>query len=152
MGVYKRCEHRGRERDRCSHPWYGTYKLPGRRRARWRHGCRSREARVLLAENRRRVKLFFSLLDALPSGALDSDVASGTVFVDQFINPAQDPQIVNFGFDTRYANPPPILSLNIETTLVRVRPAASGATVIDGPVAPVDQVKFAAPLWQDAVS
>lgn len=34
MAIYKRCEHRGRECDRCAHPWYGTYKLPGRRRAR----------------------------------------------------------------------------------------------------------------------
>ena len=34
MGIYKRCEHRSRERDRCAHPWYGTYKLGGRRRAR----------------------------------------------------------------------------------------------------------------------
>jgi integrase len=34
MGIYKRCEHRGRERDRCSHPWYGSFKLPGRPRAR----------------------------------------------------------------------------------------------------------------------
>lgn len=34
MGIYKRCEHRGRERDRCSHPWYGAYKLAGRPRAR----------------------------------------------------------------------------------------------------------------------
>lgn len=34
MGIYKRCEHRGRDRDRCAHPWYGTYKFPGRPRAR----------------------------------------------------------------------------------------------------------------------
>jgi integrase len=34
MGIYKRCEHRGRERDRCSHPWYGSFKLPSRPRAR----------------------------------------------------------------------------------------------------------------------
>jgi len=34
MGIYKRCNHGGRERDRCSHPWYGSFKLPGRRRAR----------------------------------------------------------------------------------------------------------------------
>ena len=34
MGIYKRCEHRGRERDRCAHPWYGTYQLRGQRRVR----------------------------------------------------------------------------------------------------------------------
>lgn len=34
MGIYKRCEHRGRDRDRCADPWYGSYKLPGRPRAR----------------------------------------------------------------------------------------------------------------------
>jgi integrase len=34
VAIYKRCEHMGRERDRCAHPWYGNYKLPGRSRAR----------------------------------------------------------------------------------------------------------------------
>ncbi len=43
------------------------------RRARWRHGCRSREVRELLAKNRRQVRFFFALLEALPPGALDSD-------------------------------------------------------------------------------
>ena len=33
MGIYKRCCHRGRERDRCADPWYGSYKLPRRSRA-----------------------------------------------------------------------------------------------------------------------
>src|SRR5258708_26466720 len=34
MATYKRCGHRGRDRDRCAHPWYGSYKLPGEARAR----------------------------------------------------------------------------------------------------------------------
>src|SRR5258708_37460118 len=34
MAIYKRCAHRGRDRDRCPHPWYGSYKLPGEARAR----------------------------------------------------------------------------------------------------------------------
>src|SRR5206468_3034450 len=34
MAIYKRCAHRGRERDRCADPWYGSYKIPGRPRAR----------------------------------------------------------------------------------------------------------------------
>jgi len=34
MGIYKRCNHGRRERDRCSDPWYGNYKQPGRPRAR----------------------------------------------------------------------------------------------------------------------
>jgi len=34
MSIYKRCAHRGRDRDRCPHPWYGGYKLPGEARAR----------------------------------------------------------------------------------------------------------------------
>jgi len=34
MGIYKRCSHGRRERDRCSDPWYASYKLPGRPRAR----------------------------------------------------------------------------------------------------------------------
>lgn len=34
MAIYKRCQHRGRERDRCSHPWYGTYQLRGHPRVR----------------------------------------------------------------------------------------------------------------------
>jgi hypothetical protein len=34
MGIYKRCNHGRRECDRCSDPWYGSYKLPGRPRAR----------------------------------------------------------------------------------------------------------------------
>jgi len=33
MGIYKRCSHRVRERDRCSHPWYASYKLAGCPRA-----------------------------------------------------------------------------------------------------------------------
>lgn len=33
MGIYKRCSHGARERDRCADPWYGSYKLPGRPRA-----------------------------------------------------------------------------------------------------------------------
>jgi len=33
MGIYKRCSHRARERDRCADLWYGSYKLPGRPRA-----------------------------------------------------------------------------------------------------------------------
>jgi len=33
VGIYKRCSHRGRERDRCTDPWYGSYKLPGHPRA-----------------------------------------------------------------------------------------------------------------------
>jgi integrase len=33
MGIYKRCSHRARERDRCADPWYGSYKLPGHPRA-----------------------------------------------------------------------------------------------------------------------
>lgn len=34
MSIYKRCNHSGRQRDRCEHPWYASYKLSGRRRAR----------------------------------------------------------------------------------------------------------------------
>src|SRR5579864_1833362 len=34
MAIYKRCTHRGRERDRCADPWYASYKLPGHPRAR----------------------------------------------------------------------------------------------------------------------
>jgi integrase len=34
MAIYKRCQHRGRERDRCAHPWYGTYQLRGNPRVR----------------------------------------------------------------------------------------------------------------------
>ena len=34
IAIYKRCAHRGRDRDRCPHPWYGSYKLPGEARAR----------------------------------------------------------------------------------------------------------------------
>jgi integrase len=34
MAIYKRCQHRGRERDRCADPWYGTYQLEGHRRVR----------------------------------------------------------------------------------------------------------------------
>jgi hypothetical protein len=26
MGLYKLCEHRGRARDRCPHPWWGGYR------------------------------------------------------------------------------------------------------------------------------
>jgi len=33
MGIYKRCSQRARERDRCADLWYGSYKLPGRPRA-----------------------------------------------------------------------------------------------------------------------
>jgi integrase len=34
MAVYKRCHHRGRDRDRCPHPWYASYKVADRARAR----------------------------------------------------------------------------------------------------------------------
>jgi integrase len=34
MGIYKRCDHGRRERDRCSDPWYANYKLAGRPRVR----------------------------------------------------------------------------------------------------------------------
>jgi integrase len=34
MGIYKRCSHGRRERDRCSDPWYASYKLSGRPRVR----------------------------------------------------------------------------------------------------------------------
>jgi integrase len=34
VGIYKRCQHHGRERDRCADPWYGSYKLANRPRAR----------------------------------------------------------------------------------------------------------------------
>lgn len=32
--IYKRCPHRARERDRCSHEWYGSYSIPNKPRAR----------------------------------------------------------------------------------------------------------------------
>jgi integrase len=34
MGIYKRCSHGRRERDRCSDPWYASFKLAGRPRTR----------------------------------------------------------------------------------------------------------------------
>ncbi len=34
MGIYKRCNHGRRERDRCSDPWYANFKLSGRPRVR----------------------------------------------------------------------------------------------------------------------
>jgi integrase len=34
MAIYKRCRHRGRERDRCPDPWYASFKLPRRSRVR----------------------------------------------------------------------------------------------------------------------
>lgn len=33
MGIYKRCAHVGKERDRCEDPWYGSYLLRGHPRA-----------------------------------------------------------------------------------------------------------------------
>lgn len=32
--IYKRCPHKGRDRDRCPDPWYGTYQLRGQSRVR----------------------------------------------------------------------------------------------------------------------
>jgi hypothetical protein len=26
MGLYKLCEHKGRNRDRCAHPWWGSFR------------------------------------------------------------------------------------------------------------------------------
>ena len=26
MGLYKLCEHKGRNRDRCEHPWWGSFR------------------------------------------------------------------------------------------------------------------------------
>ena len=26
MGLYKLCEHKGRHRDRCDHPWWGSFR------------------------------------------------------------------------------------------------------------------------------
>lgn len=34
MGIYKRCAHKGRERDRCDDPWYASYSIRSRPRAR----------------------------------------------------------------------------------------------------------------------
>jgi hypothetical protein len=34
MAIYKRCQHQGRDRDRCAHQWYGTYQLRGNPRIR----------------------------------------------------------------------------------------------------------------------
>jgi integrase len=34
MGIYKRCPHKGRDRDRCDDPWYASYVLRDRPRAR----------------------------------------------------------------------------------------------------------------------
>lgn len=34
MGIYKRCPHKGRDRDRCDDEWYGSYSLRNRPRAR----------------------------------------------------------------------------------------------------------------------
>lgn len=34
MGIYKRCSHGRRERDRCSDPWYASFKVAGRPRVR----------------------------------------------------------------------------------------------------------------------
>jgi integrase len=34
MGIYKRCTHGRRERERCSDPWYASFKLSGRPRVR----------------------------------------------------------------------------------------------------------------------
>lgn len=33
MGIYKRCAHTGKDRDRCDDPWYGAYLLRGQPRA-----------------------------------------------------------------------------------------------------------------------
>ena len=30
MGLYKLCTHKGRARDRCSHPWWGSFQYKGR--------------------------------------------------------------------------------------------------------------------------
>lgn len=29
MGLYKLCTHKGRARDRCSHPWWGSFQYKG---------------------------------------------------------------------------------------------------------------------------
>lgn len=34
MGIYKRCEHTGKDRDRCADPWYASYLVAGFPRAR----------------------------------------------------------------------------------------------------------------------
>jgi len=34
MSIYKRCAHKGRERDRCDDEWYGSYMLAGHARVR----------------------------------------------------------------------------------------------------------------------
>lgn len=33
MGIYKRCDHKGKDRDRCEHEWYASYLLRGYPRA-----------------------------------------------------------------------------------------------------------------------
>ena len=33
MGVYKRCTHTGKDRDRCDHEWYASYLVRGFPRA-----------------------------------------------------------------------------------------------------------------------
>jgi len=32
MGLYKLCQHKGRERDRCDHGWWGGWSFPARHR------------------------------------------------------------------------------------------------------------------------
>jgi len=62
MGLYKLCEHKGRERDRCSHPWWGSYQLRGRSHrvslARWsgREVTSKTAAHAVLDELRKAVR------------------------------------------------------------------------------------------------
>src|SRR5262245_5400914 len=75
MGLYKLCKHKGRSRDRCSDPWWGSFQYKGRlyreSLARWADQPTPTKAAAEAVFDRMR--------DAIREGRFDQMEANGTL-------------------------------------------------------------------------
>ena len=67
MGLYKLCKHRGRERDRCPHAWWGAFQCRGRLHRRGLGRWSGREIRSKTEAQ----AIFDCMKDAIRSGQFD---------------------------------------------------------------------------------
>lgn len=76
MGLYKLCTHKGRARDRCSHPWWGSFQYKGR----LHRASLSRWADEAIHTKSEAAVIFERLKDAVRDGRFDRDPANVVTF------------------------------------------------------------------------
>lgn len=85
MGLYKLCEHKGRARDRCHHPWWGSFQYKGR----LHRASLSRWADERIRTKSEADVVFEHMCDAVRAGRFDqapTNVVSFDAFADLYLD------------------------------------------------------------------